>query len=73
MRWPKWKPRPEAPRSRAVAISFCNDPRCGVHILALDEDDEPICETVMSREMTLELIKLCKADLYEKATERDDP
>ncbi len=65
--------RPDTELSFGVAFSFCDDPKCGLHILSLRQDNTPICETVLSREMTLEMMRLCKSFMYEKAAQHDDP
>lgn len=64
--------RIECERAHAFRLMFCTRPTCGVHILALREGDDPICEIVMSRDQTLAMIEYCKANLYVKAVEEDD-
>ena len=59
-------------RAHHFGTAFCADPRCGLHITGYDANDRPICEIIMSRDTTLELIQLCKDVLYQKATDQDD-
>jgi hypothetical protein len=59
-------------RAHHFGTAFCEDPKCGLHITGYDANDRPICEIVMSRDTTLELMQICKDVLYEKATWDDD-
>ena len=45
---------------------FCEDPDCGLHITGLTEDNEAICTIIMSREITLAVIKRCQERMAEK-------
>jgi hypothetical protein len=58
------------PKAFGSDIYFCSDPSCGAHIVGFDRDYKPICEMVLSPDHTLELIEICKAHLYDKATRR---
>jgi len=57
-------------RAHHFETAFCEDPRCGLHITGCDENNQPICEIVMSAQTTVEMIEMCKRVLYDKATER---
>lgn len=70
MRDDNWRPGPHVPRAHRVEFAYCEDPKCGLHVLSLDKNDAPICESVLSATQTLALIDICKAFLYEKATEQ---
>ena len=58
-------------RAHHFGTAFCADPHCGLHITGYDGNDRPICEIVISRETTLELMQICKDVLYDKATQHD--
>jgi len=47
---------------------FCADPNCGLHVTGQDEDGKPICEIVMSREVTLAIMDICKKHLQQEGT-----
>jgi hypothetical protein len=47
---------PEVPRAARQVSTFCNDPKCGLHIVPYDSDDKPICEIVMSLNQTWMII-----------------
>lgn len=65
---PKWRPGPEVERAHSFNAAFCEDPNCGLHLIALRDAGSPICEIVMSPAQTLALIEICKDSLYEKIT-----
>jgi hypothetical protein len=65
------RPGPEVERAYAVCANFCDDPHCGLHLIAERHNGDVICEVVMSPEQTLALVNLCKEHLYEKATKRE--
>lgn len=67
-----WRPGPETPRAHHFEAAFCDDPHCGIHIIAFTASHEPICEIVTSARQTLMLVEICQKFLYEKATERSD-
>ena len=46
----------EAEQADSFAVSACDDPDCGLHMVALREDSSPICEIVISREQIKGLI-----------------
>jgi hypothetical protein len=58
-------------RARSFEVTECSDPKCGPHIVAMGEDDEPICEIVVPRSRTPDLIKVLQGILYGKVTEED--
>ena len=64
------RPGPEVERSASFEAGFCDSLNCGLHIIPAREDGSIICEVVMSAEATLELMELCKRELYDKATRR---
>ena len=66
------RPWPKAPYAERFNSFFCNDPKCGLHIVAYDFDDKPICEIVMSVNQTWTIIERSKAHLYDKATRRTE-
>jgi hypothetical protein len=66
-----WRPGPETPRAHHFEAAFCDDPRCGLHIVAMRETGSPICEIVMSASQTLTLIEICRDYLYSKAVRRE--
>jgi hypothetical protein len=65
-----WRPGKDK-LAHGFQIAFCDDPGCGLHIVALNPDDSPICEIVMSPKQTLRVIEVCKGYLYEKAAKRE--
>lgn len=44
--------RPNCPQAAHVMVCFCSNPECGPHLIAVDADDKPICELVLSRKGT---------------------
>ena len=71
MRDYNWRPGPETPRAHHFEAAFCEDPNCGLHIVAFTEDHKPICEIVTSRTQTLTLVELSQDFLYAKAARED--
>ena len=59
---------PEIEQADHYDTTFCNEPKCGLHIFSLRADGSIICETILSAESTLSLIKYCGNHLYQKAT-----
>jgi len=59
-------------RAHSLTLSECGDPNCGVHIIANDEQERPICEIIISQEAMREHITIYQAILYKKATENND-
>jgi hypothetical protein len=64
-------PRGNLPLAHCFKIAFCGDPKYGLHLIPCDSDDREICEIVMSAAQTLDLINVCKDNLYAKVVERD--
>jgi len=62
-----WRPVSDVERAFSFQAAFCDDPKCGLHIVAEREDGEPICEIVMSPRQTLLMVETCKEFLYDKA------
>ncbi len=56
-------------RAHMIDICVCQDPQCGVHIIALDEDGEPIVEISQGIEATRSLMEALRGILYQKAVE----
>ena len=46
--------------ANSFTTNFCDDPLCGLHIVALDKDGKPICEIVMSRVIARKMMDLCE-------------
>ncbi|MEY9493724.1 hypothetical protein [Bradyrhizobium elkanii] len=65
-----WRPGPETPRAYSFDAAFCDDPECGLHIVAQYQSGKPICEIVMSADQTRALIEICQDYLYDKAVRR---
>lgn len=59
------------PRAHRYETFECTDPHCGPHIVAFDRDDVPMCEIVLSQDMTRGLIKALQGLLYNKAVDKD--
>jgi hypothetical protein len=66
-----WRPGPETPRAHHFEAAFCDDPNCGLHIVAFTENHKPICEIVTSRRQTLILVEMSQDFLYAKAAGED--
>ena len=64
----------EPPIKRATTFStgFCDDPTCGLHVVARDEKDEPICEIIMSRQVTRDFIAVCLCEMFGINEEPDE-
>jgi hypothetical protein len=62
--------RPDVPKAHHFEAAFCEDPNCGLHIIAMSREGKPMCEIVMGPQSTVALIDVCKIHLYEKATKR---
>jgi hypothetical protein len=58
-------------RAHAFDIVACPDPICCLHVIAVNEDYEPICEVAMSMEQVRWLADLCHKILYSRAVEAD--
>lgn len=67
-----WRPPPDVTRAHHFEAAFCEDPNCGLHIVAKYESGKPICEIVMSASQTRTLVDICKDFLYDKAVRRSD-
>jgi hypothetical protein len=66
-----WRPGPEVERADSYEMAFCEDPKCGLHIIARRKNGSAICEIVMSATGTLTLVECCKDFLYDKAVRKD--
>jgi hypothetical protein len=66
-----WRPGPETPRAHSFDFAFCDDPKCGLHLVPYDDAGKPICEIVMSAVQTAAMVQVCKDFLYDKATRRE--
>jgi hypothetical protein len=62
----------QGPLADSWEAGTCGDPKCGVHIYALDEAGECMAEIVMSAKIIPELIRVLQSIAYEKAVERDE-
>lgn len=51
-------------------MAFCDDPHCGLHLVALQADGTPMSEVVMTPDQTLRVIEYCQKMLYEKAVDK---
>jgi hypothetical protein len=71
MKSDNWRPGPDVTRAHHFEAAFCDNPECGLHIVAFTEDHKPICEIVTSRRQTLILVEICQDHLYDKAVRRD--
>lgn len=58
-------------RAYMMAMKDCGHPKCGIHIVPLDDDQEPICEMIVPRGDALDIIDQMKAILYAKAAQDD--
>lgn len=58
-------------RAHGFTLGTCDDPECGPHFIAEDASGKPICEMVIPRSGTLELIQQLQAILYSKVAESD--
>jgi len=71
MSFKQWRPGPETPRAHTFEWAYCDDPNCGVHIVAYDRDHKPICEIVCSPTQSTRLACSVIDTMYEKAVVRD--
>ena len=65
-----WRSPPHVQRAASFKFAFCGDPDCGLHLLAQDAGDKPICEVVMSAAQSARLAAILHVYLYEKATRK---
>lgn len=65
----EWRPGPDL-RAARFQYAFCDDPNCGLHLVALDASGSAICEIVMSPSQTLAVVEACQEHLYDKATRK---
>ena len=65
--------RGDYPQAYYFQTAVCENPKCGLHIIAFDRHDEPICEIVLSREQTVELAEQCHNLVYKKVVMNDKP
>lgn len=59
-------------RASSFQIAECGDPKCGPHFIGFDRHGSPICEIVIAKEYTLDVINTLRGILYGKAVESDD-
>lgn len=59
------------PQADTIVIGFCNDPKCGPHIVLQTKQKSPIAQAILSKEQALHLIKGLQNWLYEKAASHD--
>jgi hypothetical protein len=50
--------RPDCERAHSVSAALCDDPGCGLHLIAWRHDDKAICEIVMGRPAIRELLAM---------------
>lgn len=50
--------RPDCEKAHSVSAALCEDPGCGLHLIAWRSNDQPICEIVMGRNAVRELLDL---------------
>ena len=50
--------RPDCENAYSFGATVCNDPGCGLHLIAYRHDDKPICEIVMGRTAVRELLTM---------------
>lgn len=55
----------------SFTLGTCDNPECGPHFTAEDRNGNPICEIIIPKSDTLELIQQLQAILYSKVTELD--
>lgn len=60
------------PQAASFDLWSCGTPGCGMHLIANDRNDKPICEVVISREGMLRLVKTFQDFLYQKAVEDEE-
>ncbi|RXG91544.1 hypothetical protein [Bradyrhizobium zhanjiangense] len=49
--------RPNCEAAYAFEMGFCGDPKCGLHLIALREGGEPICEVIIGRDSIGEMLR----------------
>lgn len=54
------------PLAASYEMFECADPKCGPHIVCLDQEGDPICEMVLSPRMTLALIEKLQTVVHGK-------
>ncbi len=57
--------------AHSFTIGTCDNPECGPHFVAEDRNGKPICEIIIQKSNTLELIQQLQAILYSKVAESD--
>lgn len=62
---------PEVEKADHYEATFCGDVDAGLHMFSFRADGTIICETTLSAEATLSLVRYCMNHLYQKATRRD--
>jgi len=62
---------PEVEQADHYDATFCDDLECGIHIFSYRADGTVICETILSAERTLSLLRYSQKHLYDKATRRE--
>ena len=50
--------RPDCEKAHSFQAGVCNDPGCGLHLIALRRDDSPICEIIIGRVAMRGLLEL---------------
>ncbi|MCK1671048.1 hypothetical protein [Bradyrhizobium sp. 150] len=61
--------RPVTTVAYTFQIYECGDPNCGPHFVAVDQDDEPICEIVIPLASTPSVIQALQEILLNKNRE----
>lgn len=67
-----WRPGMEVPRAHHYDLAYCDDPNCGIHILAFDSHNKPICEITTTPDQNLRMVKTIQDMLYVKAADKDE-
>jgi hypothetical protein len=50
--------RPDCESAHSFSAAFCDDPGCGLHLIAYRHTDQPICQIVVSREAVRGLLAM---------------
>ena len=50
--------RPDCEQAHSFGTTTCDDPDCGLHLIAYRRDDTPICEMVIGRKALHELLTI---------------
>jgi hypothetical protein len=50
--------RPDCERAYAFDMGLCDDPSCGLHMIARRCDDTPICEIIIGREQLRDVLTI---------------